>query len=213
MECGNVEVIGICPLEELPTELQVYILCQIPDISSLLSTIEASRTLFCVFKHFGGKILLEVLENFRKRASFARRFLIARTIADGQYQEVLKKRPQFFRTLSTGEKLLLYQLYLAIRRNVISRRDAMMVFKAVGQMAEFHRLTSILVPFGWALAHTLDQGSPRLEVESLIRQFQEADVDHSGAYSGWLLESLRLVFDNPVQREKIDTLFDATVCP
>jgi hypothetical protein len=28
----NAEVIDMCPLEELPTELQVYILCQLPDV-------------------------------------------------------------------------------------------------------------------------------------------------------------------------------------
>ncbi|KAH7302980.1 hypothetical protein B0I35DRAFT_195783 [Stachybotrys elegans] len=184
------EWVVFCRLEELPIELQVYILCQLPDVSALLSTIEASRTLLRVFEQFGDKILLGVFANFGNSAS-SKRWVITQTRTYRHFQDLLKKRPRSLTTLGGEERLLLYQLYLTIRRKIIPRCDAKAVFDVTWQTAKRHGYTRMLVPFGEALARTLEQDGLHHDAECLLRTVQEAD---GAACSGRVQEVLQLAF-------------------
>jgi hypothetical protein len=148
--------IDFCHLEELPIELQVNILCQLADVSSLLSAIQASRSLLYAYHGCSKKILFAIFLNVRNNELSNTCAVMAQQISHGLFTTIVKAQAVNTRSMSKRNQILLYQLYLAIRRKIISRDDDKAPFDSAWHIAKHHGLTRLLKPYGIALAYTLE---------------------------------------------------------
>lgn len=140
-------------LSELPLELVVIILQNLPDFDSLFTAIRTCRRLYACFEGNASCIITSISSNIHQRA----------TQLDHQDYQA-KPFP------NRGSCLIFRQLNFAIENNYIHRDFVLQMFKKAWTFLHDKRLEEILIPLGRKLASSLLRNNRQQDAVDLLLQ-------------------------------------------
>lgn len=186
-------------LMEIPIELMVEILCQLPDFTSLFSAIQCCRRFRDVYQQDSQRILLAILHIFYDTT----------VSACNGITKVLGVQPELSKLESLRYKRLFDQVVIATKRSIVAIEDLEAISIVAWQLSEGENLAS-----NRTRGHTLRLGNQDDSAEHLLKMVSEADcVSFKEPWSPSLrsqyyfrMEATRQVFEMHSESERDLTL-------